>query len=93
MALRAEECLKKHLVYSFERQRMKEAIARSKKFTSGCEGLAEVDSNLLDQAHNEEVKAKKAFKPKITPLAADPKLCRAGRKKKTAEVKTSKDSE
>lgn len=81
--MRAEECLRNALVYTVERQRMKEAIARSKKFASGCEGLAEVDTNLQQQALNEENKAKKAFKPKITPLAADPKT---GRGKKRAQV-------
>lgn len=81
-ALRAEECLKRHLVFSSDRQKMKAAIARSKAFATGCEGIAEAENVLLEQAFEEAKKAQKAFKPKITPLAADPK--NAGRGKKRA---------
>ena len=80
-AIRAEECLKHHLVFASERQRMKAAIARAKKFSMGCEGLAAADNSILEEQLNEENKVKKAFKPKITPLAADPK---GGRGKKRA---------
>ena len=62
---------------------MKAAIARSKKFATGCEGIAEAEFQLMEEDLKEVKKDKKAFKPKITPLAADPKT---GRGKKRAQA-------
>ena len=94
--MRAEQCLKQHLVYTCERQRMKAAIARCKKFASGCEGIAEAENQLMEEELKEAATEKKAFKPKITPLAADPKTGR-GKKRALALAesmkKASKDAE
>ena len=92
-ALRAEECLKHHLLFTCERQKMKAAIARSKKFTSGCEGIAEAENMLMEEALNEDNKVKKAFKPKITPLAADPKGGRGKQRSKALAENMKKDKE
>ena len=50
-ALRAEDLLKKHLVFTNERRSMRRAMARAKQFAKGCEGIKESEQKLLEQQH------------------------------------------
>jgi hypothetical protein len=41
------------MIFSSDRQKMKAAIARSKAFATGCEGIAEAENALIEEAFEE----------------------------------------
>lgn len=84
IAIRAEDCLRSHLVFHNERKNMRKLIQRSKVFSQGYkEGISAKERALISEESKEELKAEKRNARKGS--AVDENL-KFGRRKKTANL-------